>query len=63
MKTLQRLAHLPFVMLANRLTWQGLSKKEKDELLSDMFVAIACEENPLLSKGMESIYDWCLKNY
>lgn len=63
MHTLKRLAQLPFVMAANRLTWHDLSKKEKDELLSDMFVAIAMEENPLLYTGMKSIYDWCVKNY
>ena len=60
---LKRLVQLPLVMVANQLTWHGLSKKEKEELLSDMFVAITLEENPLLSKAMEMIYDWCLKNY
>jgi hypothetical protein len=62
-RDLKRLVQLPLVMVANQLTWHGLSKEEKDELLTDMFVIIVSEENPVLSKEMEIIYDWCLKNY
>ena len=60
---LKQLAQLPLVMVAVRLTWNTLTKQEKDERLTDMWVAIVMTENPLLSKGMENIYDWCVKNY
>lgn len=63
MHELKLLAQLPLVMAATRLTWNSLSKEEKDERLTDMWVAIVAVENPLLSKGMESIYDWCVENY
>ena len=63
MQELKLLAQLPLVMVATKLSWNSLSKQEKDERLTDMWVAIVAVENPLLSKGMEAIYDWCVKNY
>jgi hypothetical protein len=63
MDRLRLLAQIPFVMIATKLTWKTLTKEEKDERLTDMFVAIAMIEDSLLVKGMESIYDWCVNNY
>ena len=60
---LKQLAQLPLVMVSVKLTWNTLTKQEKDERLTDMWVAIVATDNSLLSKGMESIYDWCLKSY
>lgn len=60
---LKQLAQLPLVMVAVKLTWNTLTKQEKDERLTDMWVAIVATDNSLLSKGMENIYDWCIKNY
>lgn len=63
MSELKLLAQLPLVMIATKLTWKNLPKAEKDERLTDMWVAIIATDNPLLSKGMENIYDWCVANY
>lgn len=63
MNELKQLAQLPLVMLATKLIWKDLTKAEKDERLASMWVAIIATENPLLSKGMEKIYDWCVANY
>lgn len=63
MNELKLLANIPFVMIATKLTWKTLSKKEKDERLSEMWVVIVLAENPLLVAGLRSIYDWCVKNY
>lgn len=60
---LKLLAQLPLVTVGTQLIWKGLSKAEKDERLTDMWVAIIAIENPMLSKGMEKIYDWCVANY
>lgn len=62
MHELKLLAQLPLVMVATKLTWKSLSKEEKDERLTDMWVAIVAVESPLLSKGMKILYDWCVKN-
>ena len=56
------LIQLPLVFLAVKLTWKNLTQQEKEERLSDMWVAIIMTENPLLSEGMTKIYDWCLKH-
>jgi hypothetical protein len=59
----KRLLQLPLVIVGTKLTWNNLTKQEKDERLSAMWVAIVMTDNPLLAKGMENIYDWCVKNY
>lgn len=63
MHELKLLVQLPLVMIATKLTWNLLSKEEKDERLTDIWIAIIAVDNQLLSKGMESIYEWCLENY
>ena len=63
MNELKQLIQLPLAMATTKLIWKGLSKKEKDELLNNMWVAIVMAENPLLAKGVEYIYDWCVNNY
>ena len=60
---LKQLAQLPLVAVAVKLTWNTLTKQEKDERMTEMWVAIVMTDNSLLSKGMENIYDWCVKNY
>lgn len=63
MNEFKLLALMPLAMVANRLTWHTLSKEEKDEMLRSMWISIIAVDNPLLLKGMKSMYDWCIENY
>jgi len=63
LRELRLLAQLPLAILANRLTWKTLTKQEKDEIIDSLWLATAMVENPLLLKGLQCTYDWCLRNY
>lgn len=63
MRELKILVQLPFVIVATKFIWSFLSKKDKDDRMSDMWVAIILTESPVLSSCMRSLYDWCVENY
>mgnify|MGYP000031033636 CR=1 FL=1 len=52
---LKLLVQLPLVMIATKLIWNTLTRKEKNERLTEMRVAIIMVENPLISRGIEII--------
>ena len=63
MNDLKRLAQTSFVSVATKLTWKTLSKEQRNERFSELWVASILTDNPLLAKIWRNLYDWCLENY